>query len=158
MARSFLEVNGIKPKTSIENKQIDAKHSTTSFFYILASRVKSGVEITHHKLEHSKDGSLGEIALEIRFLFYTVSIWPASWFLTISIIHSAWHHLFQPLLARDGFRECGTLGHLNFWGPTLVWPTWQRWARIRTGSDCNFFENWRITTGSEWENFCCFNV
>jgi len=34
----------------------------------------------------------------------------------------------------------------------------QRWARIRTGSDCNFFENWRIRTGSDWENFCYFNV
>jgi len=38
----------------------------------------------------------------------------------------------------------------------------QRWARIRTeanfgriktGSDCNFFESWRIRTGSDWENF-----
>jgi len=34
----------------------------------------------------------------------------------------------------------------------------QRWARIRTGSDCNFFDNWRTRTGSDWENFCCFNV
>jgi len=31
-------------------------------------------------------------------------------------------------------------------------------GRIRTGSDCNFFENWRSRTGSDWENFCCFNV
>jgi len=47
------------------------------------------------------------------------------------------------------------------------WPHYQRWARIRTdaifcrirtGSDCNFFENWRIRTGSDWEYFCCFNV
>jgi len=29
-------------------------------------------------------------------------------------------------------------------------------GRIRTGSDCNFFENWQIRTGSDWENFCCF--
>ena len=32
----------------------------------------------------------------------------------------------------------------------------------RTGSglksDCNFFENWRIRTGSDWENIFCFNV
>jgi len=43
----------------------------------------------------------------------------------------------------------------------------QRWAwirteanfgRIRTGSDCRFFENWHIRTGSDWENFCCFHV
>ena len=43
----------------------------------------------------------------------------------------------------------------------------QRWARIRTeanfgrirtGSDCIFFENWRIKTGSDWQNFCCCNV
>jgi len=43
----------------------------------------------------------------------------------------------------------------------------QRWAwirteanigRIRTGSECNFFENWRVRTGSDSENFCCFNV
>jgi len=34
----------------------------------------------------------------------------------------------------------------------------QRWVRIRTGSDCNFFENWRVRTGSDWENFCCFHV
>jgi len=31
-------------------------------------------------------------------------------------------------------------------------------CRIRTGSDSNFFENWRIKTGSGSENFCCFNV
>jgi len=31
-------------------------------------------------------------------------------------------------------------------------------GRIRAGSDCNSFENWRIRTGSDWENFCCFNV
>jgi len=31
-------------------------------------------------------------------------------------------------------------------------------GRIRTGSDCNFLENWRIKTGSDRENFCCFNV
>jgi len=31
-------------------------------------------------------------------------------------------------------------------------------GRIRTGSDCNFFENWRIRTGSEWKNVCCFDV
>ena len=52
--------------------------------------------------------------------------------------------------------------------------TYQRWARIRTGwdwikteanfcqirtwSDCNFFENWRMRSGLDWENFCCFNV
>jgi len=28
----------------------------------------------------------------------------------------------------------------------------------RTGSDCNFFENWRIRTGSDWENFSYFDV
>jgi len=31
-------------------------------------------------------------------------------------------------------------------------------ARTRTGSDCNFFQNWRIRTASDSENFCCFNV
>jgi len=31
-------------------------------------------------------------------------------------------------------------------------------GRIRIGSDCIFFENWRIRAGSDWENFCCFNV
>jgi len=30
--------------------------------------------------------------------------------------------------------------------------------RIRTGSDCNFFENWRMKTGSDWKIFCCFIV
>ena len=47
---------------------------------------------------------------------------------------------------------------------TLCNATWlhiylhncQRWAR--TGSDCIFFENWRIRTGSVWENSCCFYV
>jgi len=29
--------------------------------------------------------------------------------------------------------------------------------RIKTGSNCNFFEIWQIRTGSDWENFCCFN-
>jgi len=28
------------------------------------------------------------------------------------------------LLARDGFRERGALGHLSFWGPAQVWPIW----------------------------------
>ena len=31
-------------------------------------------------------------------------------------------------------------------------------GRIRTGSYCNFFENWRIRIGSDWENIFCFNV
>jgi len=31
-------------------------------------------------------------------------------------------------------------------------------GQIRTGSDCYFFENWRIKTGSDWEHFCCVNV
>jgi len=31
-------------------------------------------------------------------------------------------------------------------------------GRIRTGSECIFFQNWRIRTGADWENFCCFNV
>jgi len=34
----------------------------------------------------------------------------------------------------------------------------QRWARIRTGSDRNFFETWRIRSGSDWENIFCFKV
>ena len=50
----------------------------------------------------------------------------------------------------------------------------QRWARIRTGSDWirtetnfgrsrtgsdrNFFGSWRIRTGSDCENFCCFDL
>jgi len=58
--------------------------------------------------------------------------------------------------------------------PNLIFTSAQRWARtrtgsdwirtevnfgrIRTGSDCNIFQNWRIRTGSDWENFCCFNV
>jgi len=29
---------------------------------------------------------------------------------------------------------------------------------IRTGSDCNFFENLRIRTESDSEKFCCLNV
>jgi len=31
-------------------------------------------------------------------------------------------------------------------------------GRIRTGSDCNFFENWWIRIGSDWEKFCFFSV
>jgi len=31
-------------------------------------------------------------------------------------------------------------------------------GRVGTGSDGNYFENWRIRTGSDRENFCCFNV
>ena len=31
-------------------------------------------------------------------------------------------------------------------------------GRIRAGSDCNFFQNWRIRTGSDSENFCYFSV
>jgi len=31
-------------------------------------------------------------------------------------------------------------------------------GQIRTGLECNFFENWRIRTGSDWENFHCFDV
>ena len=49
--------------------------------------------------------------------------------------------------------------------PPLV-MTHQRWARIRTEanfgrirtrSDCNVFEIWRIRTGWNWKNFFCFN-
>jgi len=36
--------------------------------------------------------------------------------------------------------------------------TESNFGRIRTGSDCNFFENCRIRTGSNWENIFCFNV
>jgi len=37
-----------------------------------------------------------------------------------------WLCLYGTLVTtvRDGFRECGALGHLGFWGPTLVWPIW----------------------------------
>jgi len=31
-------------------------------------------------------------------------------------------------------------------------------GRIKTGSDCNFFENWQIRTESDWENLFWFNV
>ena len=31
-------------------------------------------------------------------------------------------------------------------------------AHFRTGSDCNFFENWRIRSGSDWQNFSCIYV
>ena len=31
-------------------------------------------------------------------------------------------------------------------------------GRIRTGSDCNSFENWRFRTGSDLEKFHCFDV
>ena len=30
--------------------------------------------------------------------------------------------------------------------------------RIRTGSECNFFEIWRMWNASDSEKFCCFNV
>jgi len=57
---------------------------------------------------------------------------------------------------------------------SLTHTAQQRWARIRTGSDwirtdanisgtgldrtASFFQNWRIRTGSDSENFCCFHV
>jgi len=48
------------------------------------------------------------------------------------------------------------------WSRIRIGSDWIRteanFGRIRTGSDCNFFQNWPIRTGSEWENICCFNV
>jgi len=38
-----------------------------------------------------------------------------------------------------------------------IW-TAANFGRIRTGSICNFFENWRIRTASDWENFCFIYV
>jgi len=32
--------------------------------------------------------------------------------------------LYKWGMARNGFRECGALAHLSFWGPTQVWPIW----------------------------------
>ena len=50
-------------------------------------------------------------------------------------------------------------GAKNFEGPKFWFKASnQRWARIRTGSDCNFFEDWRIRTGSDWENIFFFIV
>jgi len=37
----------------------------------------------------------------------------------------------------------------------------QDWGQLwpdRTGSDCIFIQNWRIRTGSHWQNFCYFIV
>jgi len=31
-------------------------------------------------------------------------------------------------------------------------------GKIGTGSNCNFFQNWRIRTESDWENFFWFKV
>jgi len=48
------------------------------------------------------------------------------------------------------------------WVPIRTGSDWIRteanFGRIMTGSDCNFFDNWRIRTGSDWENIFCFNV
>jgi len=67
-----------------------------------------------------------------------------------------------------------SLIHFHKSSPTLLYGIYQRWARIRTGSDwirtevifwpdqvwigLQFFENWRIRAGSDWEIFCCFNA
>jgi len=37
----------------------------------------------------------------------------------------------------------------------------QNWSQFWPDQDwigLHFFENWRIRTGSDWENFCCFDV
>jgi len=48
------------------------------------------------------------------------------------------------------------------WVRTSTSSDWIRteanFGRIRTGSDCNFFESFRIRIGSDWESFSCFNV
>jgi len=65
----------------------------------------------------------------------------------------------SPLIFPGGQRQ-----HFAFTFQVADDQTWARirtevdFGRIRTGSDCNFFQNWRIRTGSDWENFCCFNV
>jgi len=51
---------------------------------------------------------------------------------------------------------------ISIWQPWMVhcrdehgqdWiRTEANFGRIRAGSDCNFFENWRIRTRSDWEN------
>jgi len=35
---------------------------------------------------------------------------------------------------------------------------WRQFWQDRTWSDCRFFLNWWIRTGSDWENLRCFNV
>ena len=51
---------------------------------------------------------------------------------------------------------------LQRWAWIRTRPDWIRTeanlGRIRTGSDCSFFQNWRIRTGSGCENFHCFDV
>jgi len=46
------------------------------------------------------------------------------------------------------------------WAQIRTGSDWIRteanFGQIRTGTDCNFFENWQIRTGSDWENFYCF--
>jgi len=61
------------------------------------------------------------------------------------------------------FPLCGNLACVKqTWARIRTGSDWIRteanFCRIRTGSDCNFFKNWRIRTGSNCENFCCFNV
>jgi len=40
----------------------------------------------------------------------------------------------------------------RLWARTGLDRTEANFGLIRTGSDCNMFENWRIRTGSDWEN------
>ena len=40
----------------------------------------------------------------------------------------------------------------------LISGTEANFGRIRTGSDCNFFENWWNRTGSDWQIFSCIYV
>jgi len=59
-------------------------------------------------------------------------------------------------------RHCKAIGeyHIIVSCCTTEMSTDQDWirteanfGRIRTGSDCSFFLNWQIKTGSDWENF-----
>jgi len=77
-----------------------------------------------------------------------------------------WKWLQPPLEFRNPCRNRNQGCPVGPFGVTLAGPQrsahirtgsdWIRseanFGRNRTGSDCNFFENWRIKTGSHWEN------
>ena len=72
----------------------------------------------------------------------------------------------EPDPNRTGFRK--KLNRIRYGYPNhrrariRVGSDWIRtetnFGRIRTGSDSNFFHNWGIRTGSDWEDVCYFNV
>jgi len=78
-----------------------------------------------------------------------------------------WHHLFFLTIvvhSSSWSSACSVLSTLeSLMGWIAEMSTDQDWIGLdqdwsQFGSDCNFFQNWRIRTGSDWENFCCFNV